>query len=71
MLTEKEDDEDKIFNQLIEEGLKNDKKIEHPNDVGHLYVPQMADEISRVRGEKDKVYLQTQQKIREGDFEMI
>lgn len=25
MLTEKEDDEDKIFNQLIEEGLKNDE----------------------------------------------
>ena len=56
MLPEKEDDEDKIFNQLIEEGLKNDKKIEYPNDVDHLYVPQMADEISRARGEKDKVY---------------
>lgn len=39
-------------------------KIEYPNNVGHFYVPQTADEISRARGEKDKVYLQTQQKIR-------
>ena len=36
MLTKKKIDEDKAFNQVIEEDIKNDKKIEFQNDVGHL-----------------------------------
>ena len=71
MLTAKKIDEDKTFNQLIEEDWKYDEKIIFPNDVGYLYVPQTTDEISGGREEKDEEYLQTQLKIQKRDFETI
>lgn len=67
MLTEKKFDENKTFNQLKKNDLKNHEKTEFANDVAHLLVSQAAKEISRER--EDKEYLQAHLKIQERDFE--
>ena len=55
----------------IVKALKNDKKIEFPNGVSYLSIPQRGDEISGERNKEDKEYLHTQLKNRSRGFETI